>query len=281
MSWDDAATVRRRIELRGRLAHWSERLPAHGMFTGLTACEFWGLWTPPRPTGPLDVAVPASARGSRQAAFSVTRVAALPGPWMVGSVPVATVEEAVLAAMDELGLLDAVVLVDAVLALRPDSARALGRHAALRRRGAPLLRRALSYADDRSESPWETILRMLHGVLDVSVTPQVDVHDASGLVIGRADLLIDGTRTLQEYDGAGHREPAQYRDDRRRDAALAAAGYVRHGWTAPDLTRDFDRVARAADIALRRRGDPARLARWSSLLSDSWFGSRKVARNVT
>lgn len=56
----------------------------------------------------------------------------------------------------------------------------LARVAAWRRRGAPALRAAMQYADGRAESPWESLLRLLHQLCDVSVEPQCVIGAAGG-----------------------------------------------------------------------------------------------------
>ena len=72
----------------------------------------------------------------------------------------------------------------------------LERTAAERRRGAPRLRQALGRSDVRSESPWETLLRLMHLACDVPVEPQAEILAPDGSFIARADLRITGTRTL-------------------------------------------------------------------------------------
>ncbi|WP_238993268.1 hypothetical protein [Nocardioides caldifontis] len=74
--------------------------------------------------------------------------------------------------------------------------------AARRRRGAPSLRQALELADGRSESPWETLPRILHVACGIAVQPQYVLLDAAGDEVARADLWLEGTNALHEYDGA-------------------------------------------------------------------------------
>jgi hypothetical protein len=82
------------------------------------------------------------------------------------------VAETLLACARDLGLIDLVVLLDCVLHLRLVDRDELERVASQHRRGAPALRRALLLADGRSESPWETILRLFHVVCGLEVWPQ-------------------------------------------------------------------------------------------------------------
>lgn len=108
------------------------------------------------------------------------------------ALPLVRPAEVLLACARDLGLLDLVVLTDAALHLGACSRSEIAGTAARRRAGAPLLRRALRLADGRSESPWESMLRMLHVTCDVEVVPQHQVLDDEGLLVARGDLWIGG-----------------------------------------------------------------------------------------
>ncbi|WP_406019683.1 hypothetical protein OH802_15095 [Nocardioides sp. NBC_00850] len=251
-----------------RMRAWAERLPDGTVFTGLTAAEAYELWLPPlAPDRPIEISVPSGVR-VRRPQVDVTRHPLPPHSHGIDGVRIATVAETVLAAAPRLGLLDLVVMVDGVLHERGCTREDL-EVAARGRRGGPRLREALALADGRSESPWESLLRMLHEACEVPVQPQAELFDDAGRFVARADLLITGTRTLQEYDGAVHRDRSQYARDRRRDSRLADAGYVRHGYVAPDVRFRAAMILREADDALGRTYDPARLDAWYAL----WRGS--------
>lgn len=127
---------------------------------------------------------------------------------------VATPGETLLACARDLSPLDLVVLVDGAVAAGVDRAE-IEAAAGLRRRGAPALRAALTLAA-RSESAWETVLRMLHHHLEAPVEPQHVVHDEGGEFVARGDLWLVGTRMLHEYDGADHLSRPRQRKDLRR-----------------------------------------------------------------
>ncbi|MFT4288648.1 hypothetical protein [Nocardioides sp.] len=91
----------------------------------------------------------------------------------INGIVVTSVAEAVLAAARFLSLLDLVVLVDSALHLGRCTRGDLEAVATLRRRGAPALRRVLRYADQRSESAWETLLRMLHVACGITAPARV------------------------------------------------------------------------------------------------------------
>ena len=59
-------------------------------------------------------------------------------------------------------------------------------------------------------------MRVLHRAAEIPVTCSQDPR-RFGHFIARADLLIEGTRRLQEYDGAGHREADVHANDLARD----------------------------------------------------------------
>jgi very-short-patch-repair endonuclease len=80
----------------------------------------------------------------------------------------------------------------------------------------------------------ETRLRML--LSSAGVPPpcvQAELHDASGRVLGRADLYYPDQRLVVEYDGDNHRD--RLASDLRRQNALWNAGYHILRFTAADL----------------------------------------------
>lgn len=268
--------------LWAELRAWQSVLPASAVFTGLTAAEAWGLWLPPLPPDvPRFVAIPTSTGRIRRPQIRVTRHPVAPPYVDVDGVRLAPVPEALLACARTLCLLDLVVLVDAALHLGRCTLADLQDIARSGRPGSRRLREALRWADGRSESAFETLLRVLHEVCGVRVDPQVVLHSADGSFIARADLVIVGTRTLQEYDGADHRERKRYRKDRRRDSRLAGGGYIRHGWVAEDVLTKALAILREADGALGRPHDPSRIRAWYALLRESLFspaGTERIRR---
>lgn len=279
--------IQRRAGLDGdaalfaELRAWTPVLPPSGVFTGLTVARACGLWLPPMPGALPHFVAMGTVRGEvkpMRAELWVTRHPTPPRHVMVDDVRFEPIPYALLACARVLGLLDLVVLIDSALHLGLCSIAELHKVAALRRRGAPLLRAALDLADRRSESPWETVLRMLHVAIGVAVTPQVDLYDERHTHIARVDLLLDGTRRPHEYDGADHRERKQHVRDLRRDRDLVSAGYPRRGYTSEDLILRPIVVLRDCDQTLGRPHDPSRLDRWTALLRDSlfarWGGTR-------
>ncbi|MGE5719954.1 MAG: hypothetical protein ACM3XQ_08770, partial [Nocardioidaceae bacterium] len=105
---------------------------------------------------------------------------------------VSPLPEVLLACARDLGLLDLVVLTDPAVRSGRCSPEDVAEVAAPRRRGGPALRAALPFADARSESPWESVLRMFHVLCDVPVEPQFEVYDERGVFVARGDLWLRG-----------------------------------------------------------------------------------------
>ncbi|MDR7311529.1 very-short-patch-repair endonuclease [Nocardioides luteus] len=263
---------------RAGLAAWAEVLPDSTVFTGLTAMRLRGLWLPPPPDDlPTFVAVHESSRRIRRPELRVSRHPQPPAAVLLDDLRVAPVAEAALACARDLGVLDLVVLLDSALHLKKCTLADLEDVATSGRPGSRRLSDALRWCDGRAESAWESLLRILHTACGVEVEPQVDLRDAHGVFIGRADLLVTGTRTLQEYDGAQHRERGQYRRDRGRDAALAKSGYVRHGWVASQVIHDSWLILRTATDALGRDLSVDDIRPWWGLLEASLFSKPGTA----
>lgn len=182
---------------------------------------------------------------------------------------VAKVPEILLACARDLGHLDLIVAIDSAIHLGLTTLDDLSLIASRRARGAPRLRRAIPWVDGRSESAWETMLRVLHVSCGVEVQPQVDVHDAEGVFVARGDLWLVGTRMLHEYDGAHHLERSRQRQDLRRVGRLDDTSWSRRGFTKEDVLHQAVAVLRSADRALARAHDPSRIRAWNQLLRDS------------
>ncbi len=264
------------------LRAWQQVLPSSAAYTHLTGARVHGLWLPPMPAHlPLVVGLPKAGTRPKRPQLRCVRQTTSAAPVLAQGLRVAPVAETLLACAHDLGLLDLGVLVDSALHLRLWSEEQLRATAAPRRRGAPALRAALACADARSESPWETLLRLFHVTCEVPVVPQFEVRDERGGFVARGDLWLRGTRTLHEYDGAVHRDRRTHVHDLARERRLANLGWTRRGYTSEDLLDRADQVLREADAALGRPHDRARLDRWWALLDESLFtsrGRRRLAR---
>jgi very-short-patch-repair endonuclease len=263
---------------------WQLVLPPTGRFTHLTAAALMGWWLPPLPAGlPMLAAVDRSSTRPTRAGLHVVRTDPIITTREMDGLRLDAPGEVVLACARDLGLLDLVMLVDGALHLGACTRAELTAAAAPRRKGGPAVRRALELADRRSESPWESVLRLHHVVCEVPVEPQRELWTSEGDFVARADLWIEGTRTIHEYDGGVHLSREQQRADLARARRLSDAGYVRRGYTAHDLLRQPVCILREADRALGRPHDPSRLREWHALLTASLLtesGQRRLMRRL-
>jgi hypothetical protein len=127
----------------------------------------------------------------------------------------------------------------------------------------------VSLADPRSESPWETALRLFHVLAGIEVEPQVELFDAEGTFLARVDLLLTGTDNVHEYDGGDHRDRDRQRTDLRRERRLAGTPYVRRGFTSEDLVRHPLVMLAEIDRAIGRRHRPSRVRLWRRWVSEA------------
>lgn len=251
---------------------WQLLMPDTGCFTALTSAEVRGWWLPPLPPEtPVFMAMALDDPRPMRAGVRTSRHTRVIGCEEVGGLRVAPVPETLLACARWLSLLDMVVLVDGVLHTQQCREADIRAVLAIKRPGSRALERALACADSRSESPFETLTRLLHVLCGVAVEPQHVVRDASGAEVARVDLWIIGTDAAPEYDGDEHEKAPRRVKDRRRDRAIDAAGYVRRGYTSGDILRRGVTVLKDADRSLGRPHDPSRIRAWHDELRKSLY----------
>ncbi len=284
--WDDAVRGHLRLRTWHRVAHgiyrregvpdlyaWQLVLPPSGRFTHLTAAAAYGWWLPPLPAAGLPVWAAMcrdEPRPQRRGMIALRRKAP-DAATLVNGLKLDPPAEVLLSAARDLGTLDLVVLADAALASGHCSMSDLQAAASGRRWGAPALRKASALADPRSESPYETLLRVLHVVCDVDVVPQRELRDGEGQFVARGDLWLRGTTTIHEYDGGDHLTVQQQRKDLARERRIGNETWLRRGYTQRDLLTQGVGILRDADLSLGRPHDPRRIRAWHRLLSDSLF----------
>jgi hypothetical protein len=258
-------------ELRN-LEAWQLVLPPDSVFTHVTGAWLYEWWLPRLPEFvPVFAAVGRTSTRPRRAGLICSRLDRETGDAERHGFPVDSPEEVLLRAARDLGLLDLVILIDAALHAADVTVESLAEFCRTSRPGVQRLRRAVSYADGRSESPWETMLRLFHVFAGIPVEPQVKLFDADGRFVARVDLLVTGTNFAHEYDGGIHGEPARRTPDLRRDRRLVEIQIVRRGYTAPDLLRDPLATLQELDRALGRRHSPARLRQWNQWVQHSCY----------
>ena len=106
------------------------------------------------------------------------------------------------------------------------------------RRGIRAARDALSRADGRAESAWESRLRLVLLDAGLPVVPQVIVLSRTRRFVARVDLGLVRWRIAVEFDGAHHLATAQQRADMRRINALHRVGWVVLRYTAAQVLGD-------------------------------------------
>jgi hypothetical protein len=156
---------------RDVLRGWQLVLPDTAAFTSLTAAEVRGWWLPEAIPHPVFAAVPIGERYPERRGLLICRhPRPVPAEAFKG-LRITTGAETLLAAARDLGLLDLVILGDSALHLGHCTLEELQLTAAQRRRGAPQLRATLPLLDRRSESPWESVMRVLHVATGIEVEP--------------------------------------------------------------------------------------------------------------
>jgi very-short-patch-repair endonuclease len=145
-----------------------------------------------------------------------------------------------------------VIMADSALRLRDVTLIELKIAASQRRRGAPRLRQVIALLDSRSESPWESVLRVLHCVADIPVEPQHVIVDSTDGSWPRADLWIKGTRRIHEYDGAVHREAEVHQRDLKRERNLIMSDWQRFDFTSAHILNEGAAISRSVDDLLGR-----------------------------
>lgn len=254
------------------LAGWQLLLTNHGCFTALTGARIRSWALPPLPVEtPIFVAMQQDDPRPLRAGIRTSRhPAPIPRDEIAG-IRCATSSEIVLACARWLAFVDLVVLIDSALHAGDVTIRELKAVCTPHRRGRRALLAALAWVDGRAESPWETLLRLLHVVVGISVESQVDIWDEHGEFIARADLQVKCTNSLHEFDGGHHRDPGQHRDDLRRERRLDDGGYVRRGYTASDVVQRPLGILRDGDRAVGREHDPARIRPWLAVFRLSLY----------
>lgn len=261
------------------LGAWQLALPPSGRFTHLTAARAYGWWLPPLPDDlPVFAAQDRAESRPQRPELRVFRHDRLPEPVVVDGIRLDPPPQVLLACARHLSLVDLVVLVDAALHLHSSSADDLAREAGCRRRGAPLLRRALRQVDARSESAWETLLRLLHRSCGIDVEPQHPLRDEHGTEVARADLWLRGTTAIHEYDGEHHLTRRRQRKDLARSRRIGNVDWTRRGYTSSEVLHQAVGILRDADLSLDREHRPERVRRWHALLADSLFTPSGEAR---
>lgn len=254
------------------LAAWQLVLPPSAVFTHVTAAGVCNWWLPPLPDKvPVFAATVLQEGRPRREGIVVSRLTRATEPVTRAGLRLDSSAEVVLRLARDLCTLDTTVVLDSALRCGDVTYEEIERVCSRPRPGVRVLREALDLCDPRSESPWESVLRVFHVICEVPVEPQHEVRDEFGGFVARGDLWIVGSRVLHEYDGAVHRDRRTQQADLRRERRLGAVSWTRRGYTSRDLLDHAHLILREADATLDRPHRPARLRGWHAILRGSLF----------
>ena len=218
------------------LTAWTLVLPPGAVFTHVTAADLCGWWLPKLPRFvPVFAATAHGGNVPRRAGLICSRLTRSAHTGIVDGLPVDSPYEILLRAARDLALIDLVVMLDSALRFGHVEMDKLERYCHSGRPGSRRLRHAVLLSDPRSESAWETMLRLFHKAVGIDVEPQYDVTDEAGRFAARVDLWVKGTPFVHEYDGDEHEKAPRRKADLRRARRLLDAGAERRGYVADDL----------------------------------------------
>ncbi len=259
-------------------------LSGQAVFTHLTSAALRGWQLPEGVEIPVIAVTDADAPHRDRRGVYIRRCDVPLGQRFVwNGVAVGSAEWTIAELAEDLSLLDLVATIDSALHLRQCTVGSIWEMVIPGRRGVRTLRRALAYVDGRSESWWESMLRMLHELSGIRVESQQPLVDAAGAPIARMDLWIKGTNRYPEYDGAHHRDKVRHQKDLRREKAASRLGAQRFGYTAIEIRHDPGGILRDADQALQRPHETSRLKWWlaeAELSTITPAGRRRLARRL-
>ncbi|MFG1884851.1 hypothetical protein [Micromonospora sp. NPDC049102] len=230
-------------------------LPPGAAIADRAAAGLYGCPSP-RAGEPVDVLVPADSRIGPTAGIRVHHGQIDSGDIMDrAGITVTSPARTCWDVARWLDVVEAVVVIDALLALRLTTMPALREYALSRagRRGWRSLSRAVDLADAGAESPQEsrTRVRLVLAGLPRPETQWV-VAD-QGRFVARLDLAWPRFRVAVEYDGLWHDDPEQFHRDRRRLNRLLGGDWIVLHVAAKRLRDDFDGFLAEVRAALRSR----------------------------
>ncbi|MDQ1616593.1 MAG: hypothetical protein QOJ60_2532 [Actinomycetota bacterium] len=236
-------------------------LPRDSGFGHLTSAALRGWWLPNRL--PRHVVFATTRSGVHVQRHGVyVRRSVYAEVEDIGGVPVMTGPQTLVELARDLPLVDLVPMVDCALAQGVDPAEILEAAARPGVRGGKVLRRALTWADPKSESWWESVMRLQHTLTGLGpVESQVEIC-GDGVFVARADLHLVGTVRYPECDGGEHRDKDRHSHDLSRDKAMARLGLERFGYTTYEIAMRPESVIRDGETARGLAHDDRRVQLW-------------------
>ena len=122
--------------------------------------------------------------------------------------------------------------------------------------GAPAFRAARALADGRSESPHETLVRLLLLPHIPSLTPQVELRQR-GRLVARFDLADEDASFAVEADGKAGHAGAMVAKDQQRDRRTGSVGWHTERVTWFNARREQDETVARVVQEYRRHLHPA------------------------
>lgn len=260
-------------------------LPNVAVFSHLTAAALRDWRLPAMPSVPIIASTSAEAPHHDRRGVYVRRTDVPAGHrQLLGGIRIASPEWTIVELAEDLSLIDLVAVIDGVVQAGETTIERLLGSIVPGRRGAKKLRNALPLVDGRSESWWESVLRLAHQLAGIPIDSQIEVRDERGGFVARTDLHIIGTLRHPEYDGGEHRLVQRHHKDLRRDKGMSRLGRERYGYTSEELVGNPTLVLRDAEDALGWPHDPRRWKRWleeldqSSITKTGWIRLQRRLR---
>ncbi len=265
------------IDLVAQCRALARALPAEAAFSGITTARLLGWWLPQGAAlAPFHVTVPPDCRIRRQGVRTTRRPLEISDVVEYEGLRLTVGARTLADLAIDWSLVDLVVMADSALRLKACSAAELARIASWPGgRGVRTLRRVAELADRRSESAMETLLRLIYVLSNQpNPTPQVNLYDQFGDFLARGDLVGPGGRSVFEYDGADHNEPARHNSDVRRWMLLERNGFKVYPYTALDVFRGSAQIVADYQDALGLPRDPRAVEGWLREFERSSFVRR-------
>lgn len=248
----EAASPERRHEMATRAVvrtFGGRVLASHYSALTLMSLPVFGV-----PLDHLHVARVADSQTRRRSGLTIHTAYGPGSGCLIGRTPSVGPALAILGAAMVCGIETGVVAADAALAAGKTTVSdlqtwldRLSRH-----RDVSHARQAVRLADARSESVGESRARLLLGALGFRPTPQCEVRDRQGRLVGRVDFLLEQERIIVEFDGlmkyAGLNGREALAAEKSREDRLRALGYefVRLTWTDLSHPATVERLIRLA-----------------------------------
>ena len=174
---------------------------------------------------------------------------------LIGRTPSVVPALAILGAAMTCGVETGVVAADAALAAGKTTVADLEVWLATlaRHRDVTSARQTVLLADARSESVGESRTRLLLNAIGFRPTPQVEIRDRQGALVGRVDFLLERERLVVEFDGLMKYADADGREalvaEKSREDRIRALGYefVRLTWADLSRPATVERLMRLAE----------------------------------